>query len=86
MQKQAAETSACNRHLLAFEVTLFAFVISIDVFPYPDAPSSFLPLLYIAFPALFILRFRQMFTIMFLVEIVYARCSYTDQKSADGRK
>ena len=31
---------------LAFEVTLFAFVISIDVFPYPDAPSSFLPLLY----------------------------------------
>ena len=57
---------------LAFEVTLFAFVISIDVFPYPDAPRSFLPLLYIAFPALLILRFRQMFTIMFLVEVVYA--------------
>lgn len=60
-----------TRACLAFEVVLFAFVISIDVFPYPDAPSSFLPLLFIAFPALFILRFRQMFTVMFLVEVIY---------------
>lgn len=56
---------------LLFVLILFAFTLAIDVFSAPWAPSSFIPLLIIAFPVLFIFRFREIFSAMLFVEIIY---------------
>lgn len=54
-----------------FEAVLFIFIILIDVIPYPNASSTFMPLLCIALPALFILPFHLSYSMILFFEVVY---------------
>lgn len=54
-----------------YVVVVFVFVILIDVFPYPSAPATFMPVIYVALPALFILPFSHIFFLMLWAEIVF---------------
>ncbi len=56
---------------LLFEVALFSFAILIDVLPSPTGPSSFVPVLFVALPALFILPFRYTYSVILLFEVIY---------------
>lgn len=56
---------------LLFGAVLFVFIILIDVLPNPNTPSSFMPVLCIALPVLFILPFHQIYTLTLLFESVY---------------
>lgn len=54
-----------------YVIVVFIFVILIDIFPYPSAPATFMPLIYVALPALFILPFSHIFFLMLWAEIVF---------------
>lgn len=56
---------------LLFDAVLLAFAILIDVPAYPDAPGSFVPLLFIALPAVFILPFRFSYAPILLAGCIY---------------
>ncbi|MEA4972638.1 MAG: diguanylate cyclase [Candidatus Metalachnospira sp.] len=62
---------AVNFLCIMFCALIMLFVISIDVFPYRNAPSSFMPIVLIVFPVLFIFRFRLIYFFMLLFEIMY---------------
>lgn len=56
---------------ILFFTDIMLFVIAIDVFPYRYAPSSFMPIVLIVLPVLFIFRFRVIYFFMLLFEIMY---------------
>lgn len=58
---------ACNLYCLA----LIAYIMVIDIYPYPESPSSFFPLLLLVLPVIFIFKSRNIFSITVLAEIVY---------------
>jgi len=56
---------------LLFCTNILIFVIIIDVFYNSEAPSSFMQLVIIVLPILFIYQFRVIYTFMFAFEILY---------------
>lgn len=44
----------------------------VDIFPYRNVPASFVPLLLIVTPTVFILRFRLIIPLMAIVDLVYS--------------
>lgn len=67
VQRTAVVTAAC----ILFYITLSGFAIVIDIFPYPGSPATYMPMILMVFPVIFILRFRILFPIMLGSEIVY---------------
>jgi diguanylate cyclase (GGDEF)-like protein len=62
---------------ICYCVILMGFAIVIDVFPYPDSPSSFTPLIFIIFPVMIILPFSVMIAMDFVFEAVYVILTVT---------
>lgn len=56
---------------LLFELMVYIFVILIDVFASAESPASFMPLLFVIFPALFIIPFEISYSLVLALEIVY---------------
>lgn len=54
-----------------YVIVVFIFVILIDIFPYPNSPATFMPLIYVALPALFILPFSHIFLLMLWAELAF---------------
>lgn len=73
-QKKNPNFNSVTALCVIFECVLFVFVILIDVFPIPHAPSSFMPLLCIALAVSFILKFRISYTVILLFEVIYILC------------
>ncbi|MBQ3108123.1 MAG: GGDEF domain-containing protein [Clostridia bacterium] len=69
-QKKNPNFKSVTALCVIFECVLFVFVILIDVFPIPHAPSSFMPLLCIALAVSFILKFRISYTVILLSHII----------------
>lgn len=57
---------------VAFLLWALGSVTVIDVFPYPTFPASFFPVLIVALPLLFIIRFRYLYPILLLSEVGYS--------------
>ena len=66
-----------NGLCLLFEVVLFLFIELIDVLQSPDVPASFMPVLCVALPTLFILRFRQTYPLMLIFEVIFVIAAYS---------
>lgn len=60
-----------NASCVAFIILLFALLFWIDIFLVSDRPSSFVPLVLVMVPGVFILRFRVLVPLMAGVEILY---------------
>ena len=50
---------------------LMLCIILVDVFPYPDFPSSFFPLILIVLPVIFILKSWVIFSLTAALEVIY---------------
>ena len=57
---------------VAFLLWALGSVTVIDVFPYPTFPASFFPVLIVALPLLFIIRYQLLYPIMLLSEVGYS--------------
>ena len=55
-----------------FILGMFIITAWIDIFPYRNVPASFVPLLLIVTPTVFILRFRLIIPLMAIVDLVYS--------------
>lgn len=73
-RRGTASAVAVNTLMFTFITVLFAFVIFIDAYITADAPSSFVPLLFIVVPVLFIVPMRVIFSLMGVFEVVYIAC------------
>ena len=51
---------------------MFIITAWIDIFPFRNVPASFVPLLLIVTPTVFILRFRLIIPLMAIVDLVYS--------------
>lgn len=56
---------------LLFEAVLFIFIIRIDVLTTPDAPGTFMPLLCVVLPSLFVFPLHMSYSVVILFEAVY---------------
>lgn len=56
---------------LLFEAVLFIFIIRIDVLTSPNAPGTFMPLLCVVLPSLFIFPLRLSYSVVALFEVLY---------------
>ena len=65
-------TSLC----LVFESLVFSFVILIDIVGNNNVPVTFMPLLYISLPIMFILPFSLSYPLLFLFEGIYIAAIY----------
>lgn len=74
-----------NLLCLAFETILYIFIILIDVFSNPGLPSSFMPVICVAFAALFILPQKYIFSIIVFFEIVYILCVFYVKETVIGQ-
>jgi diguanylate cyclase (GGDEF)-like protein len=54
-----------------FCVAIMAAIISIDVFPNPNSPSSYMPIMEVILPTIFILRFISIIPILTISNVVY---------------
>ena len=63
---------AANTICTLFILGMFIITAWIDIFPYRNAPVSFVPLLLIVTPTVFILRFRLIIPLMAIVDLVYS--------------
>lgn len=54
-----------------YEAVLFIFIILIDALQSPVAPASFMPVLFIVLPTLFILPFHRNYSLIFFFEVIY---------------
>ena len=54
-----------------FCVVLFAFAILIDVFPYPNSTSTFMPLMLVVVPIIFTFRYKDTIPLTIISELVY---------------
>lgn len=61
---------------LLFMCILYAFIITIDVLPYPQGPSSFMPLLIIVIPVLFTLPALELYSVMLTFGAAYVACLF----------
>ncbi|NCC43491.1 MAG: diguanylate cyclase [Clostridia bacterium] len=73
-------TFVVNFMCLTYIGCIFCFVIAMDTFQLSDMPSSFVPVLLIAIPALFVFRFRIIYMEMIIFEIAYVVVLY-DKKT-----
>ena len=55
-----------------FILGMFIITAWIDIFPFRNVPASFVPLLLIVTPTVFILRFRLIIPLMAIVDLVYS--------------
>lgn len=55
-----------------FILGMFIITAWIDIFPYRNVPASFVPLLLIVTPTVFVLRFRLIIPLMAIVDLVYS--------------
>lgn len=65
-------SNAANAICTLFIVGMFVIMSWIDIFPAKDVPASFVPLLLIVTPTVFILRFRVIIPLMAIVDIIYS--------------
>lgn len=65
-------SNAANAICTLFIVGMFVLMSWIDIFPAKDVPASFVPLLLIVTPTVFILRFRVIIPLMAVVDIIYS--------------
>ena len=56
---------------MLFCITLMAGLMAIDVFPYPNSPSSFVPIIQIILPTIFILKFASLISILAISDAIY---------------
>lgn len=61
---------------LAFNLVVLAFSIAIDIFPNSESPASFIPMMYIVLPTLFIIPQPYMYAMMVVCEVVYTVLAY----------
>lgn len=54
-----------------FCLTVIAGAITIDVFPYPDNPASFVPIVQIILPTIFILKFSSILPLLAVSDFLY---------------
>ena len=57
---------------VVFLLWVLGSVTVIDVYPYPGYPSSFFPVLIVALPLLFVIRYRLLYPVLLLSEGVYS--------------
>lgn len=69
--KPKISTVIANFSCVFFVVVMFAMLFWIDIFIKPEAPASFVPLVLVVAPSVFILRFRVIIPMMAAVEIAY---------------
>ncbi len=69
--KPEINAQVANFSCVAFIILIFLMLFWIDIFVRPDFPSSFVPLVLVVVPGVFILRFRVIIPLMALVELVY---------------
>ena len=62
---------------IAFEIVLYAFMIFLDTAAEPDSPSSFMQLVCIALPALFVMPDLITYGLLTAAEVVYLVCVVT---------
>ena len=60
---------------LLFEAVLFIFIIRIDVLTTPSAPGTFMPLLCLVLPSLFIFPLGLSYSVVVLFEVLYVMAS-----------
>ncbi len=71
MKKGLNSTKFINALCILFECILFVFIILIDVFSDTAAPSCFMPMLCVAFPALFIFPLNLSLGLIGFFDIIY---------------
>lgn len=59
-----------------FYVVVYVSRAVIDIFPYPDSPANFTPVITVVLPAVFILPASTLFPLMILLEILYVVLLY----------
>lgn len=65
-------SNAANAICTLYIVGMFVIMSWIDIFRVKDVPASFVPLLLIVTPTVFILRFRVIIPLMAIVDIIYS--------------
>lgn len=60
-----------NVSCVGFIVVIEALLILVDVYACPDSPASFMPLIFIIVPGMFVFPFRVLFPLLTISEIVY---------------
>ncbi len=69
--KPKISTGIANGACVFFVMVLFAILFWIDIFTRPETPASFVPLVLLVAPSVFILRFRIIMPMMVVVEAAY---------------
>lgn len=69
--KPAISAWLANASCVLFILLIFALLFWIDVFLSSDLPATFVPLVFVMVPGIFILRFRVLVPLMVLEEILY---------------
>lgn len=75
-QKKEISQKVVDSLCLSFCIVVIGFVISIDIFPCIYSPSSFMQIIIIVLPVIFIFKFRIIYTVVLVFEIIYAILLY----------
>lgn len=70
-RRPARRASLVTEVCIFFYITLVGCVLAIDIFPYPGSPASFMPMVLMTLPVVFILQAQLVFPILLGSEIVY---------------
>lgn len=80
-RKEKTSNKIVNGMCLLYIACLFLFVIQLDVFQYPHSTGSFMEAVIIVVPALFVFRFRVIFTEIAVFEVIYIICTFYEKEA-----